>query len=76
MQYIRKTSKEITDNFLQELLLDRGVISTSKEFQDAYFNPTKDNEHNPSLMDNMEEGYQLLMKHLNAGNGRIYIIVD
>lgn len=75
MQYIRKTSKEITNNFLQELLLDRGIISNSKDFQYNYFNPTERNEHDPLLMDNMEEGYQLLMKHLLSGN-KIYICVD
>lgn len=76
MQYIRRTSKDINSNFLKELLLDRGVINSSQDFQEKYFNPTIANEHNPELLDHMEEGYQLLIKHLKAGGSKIYICID
>ena len=34
-----------------------------------------ENELDPELLDNMNEGYQMLCKHLNAGN-KIYLVID
>ena len=75
MQYVRKTSQNFTEDFLENLLVDRGILEQTPEFYEAYFNPTKTNEHSPELLDHMEEGYQLLKRHL-MGNGRLYIPVD
>nr|DAW49419.1 MAG TPA: METALLOPROTEASE, VIBRIO CHOLERAE, PRTV, N-TERMINAL [Caudoviricetes sp.] len=42
MKYIRKTKKEITSNFLEELLIDRGILSKddTPEFRHSFFYPT------------------------------------
>jgi hypothetical protein len=56
MKYIRKTKKDITSNFLNELLNDRGIIDINSS-NDSYFYPTKDNEIEPTKLDHMEEGY-------------------
>lgn len=73
MQYNRRTTQEITSNFLFNLLLDRGVLPRQDEV-DKFLNPTRENEHNPELLDHMEEGFQLLMKHINGS--RILLVVD
>lgn len=53
---------------------DRGILPPIEE-RDKFFYPTLENEHDPSLLDHMEEGYQLLFKHLRQGS-HIYLIVD
>ena len=76
MKYIRQTSKEITSNFFSELLRDRRILDElSVEEQKQFFHPTKKNELNPNLLDNVEEGYQMLKKHLNPAH-QIYLVVD
>lgn len=55
--------------------MDRGILPTDLSDLNKFIHPTIDNEHNPELLDHMEEGYQLLIKHLSA-NGRIYLVVD
>ena len=76
MKYIRRTSKDITDNFVGELLFDRGIIKNDPVFLENFTHPRKEtNELEPSLLDNMEEGYQLLMKHLK-NHSKIYLPVD
>ena len=75
MQYVRKTSQNFSENFLENLLLDRGILEQTPEFYEAYFNPTKKNEHSPNLLDHIEEGYQLLKRHL-LNNSKLYIVVD
>ena len=73
MKYKRKTSKVITSNFLRELLSDRGfpIYDQPKEILD----PDRDNEYDPLLLDNMEEGAKLLKRHIENGS-KIYICVD
>ena len=76
MKYVKRTKKDITDNFIKELLLDRGIISNDPEFLEKFARPRKEtNELNPELLDNMEEGYQLLMKHLK-NHSKIYLPCD
>lgn len=54
MKYIRKTSENFTENFLNNLLIDRKIISNlSAEEKEKFFNPTIDNELSPSLLDNI-----------------------
>lgn len=53
---------------------DRGILPPIEE-REKFFSPTFENEHDPSLLDHMEEGYQLLFKHLRQGS-RIYLIDD
>lgn len=65
MKYLRKTKTDIKNDFLISLLLDRGIINSDSEFCEKFFNPKKEtNELNSELLDNMENGYNLLMKHL------------
>lgn len=76
MKYIRRTSKEITSNFVKELLLDRGIIEDNPEFLEKFARPRKEtNELEPELLDNMEEGYQLLMKHLK-NHSLFFLCID
>ena len=76
MKYIRKTSENFTENFLNNLLIDRKIISNlSAEEKEKFFNPTIDNELSPSLLDNIQEAYQMLLTHCAAG-GQIYVPID
>lgn len=76
MKYVKRTKKDITDNFIKELLLDRGIINDDPEFLEKFARPRKEtNELSPELLDNMEEGYQLLMKHLK-NHSKIYLLQD
>ncbi len=62
MKYIQKTSQNFTKNFLNNLLIDRGIISNlTEEEKEKFFNPTLDNEIDSSLLDNIQEAYQLLL---------------
>lgn len=77
MKYIRRTSKEITSDFLNQLLIDRGVLSidTHPEAIQNFFHPTWKNLLQPILLDNVEEGYKLLKKHVDA-DSTIYLCID
>lgn len=77
MKYIRKTKKDITSNFLEELLIDRGILSEndSKEFRKAFFYPEYTNELDFNKLDHMQEGYELLRKHMTNGS-QILLVVD
>ena len=73
MKYIRKTSKDITSNFLSELLADRNMNFGSNPT--LFFHPTWENEIPSVNLDNIEEGCLLLEKHIKNGN-KIFICVD
>ena len=75
MKYIRRTSKEIKDDFLNQLLLDREVIKDNEDFKEKFFNPTVENLLEDTNLDHMEEGYELLISHLKKGS-KLYICVD
>ena len=78
MKYVRKTSKDITDNFLIELLNDRGIIP-SKNIQEnfSFFSPTYSNELDPYKLDHILEAATLLLSHIKNGSHiRIYIDPD
>ena len=74
VQYSKRTNSDITENFLINLLLDRGVLPVNSEDVEKFVRPTEKNECNPELLDNMEEGYKLFMKHLHGS--RILLVVD
>ena len=74
MKYIRKTSKEITQDFSHNLLIDRGILKEEEDV-DWYFNPTFDSLLDPLGLDHMEEVAKLLLKHLKNGS-RIRLYVD
>lgn len=74
MKYIRKTSKDITQDFSRNLLIDRGILKEG-ENADWYFKPTSDNLLDPLGLDHMEEGAKMLLKHLKNGS-RIRLYVD
>ena len=63
MKYVRRTNKNIQENFLEELLRDRKIINDENKAE--FFYPTIANEENPLLLDNIKEGCKLLKKHLD-----------
>ena len=75
MKIVKRTKSDIKEDFVKNLLLDRGIINEDKEFCEKFFKPTKENELEPELLDNMEEGYQLFKKHLVNGS-KFYLIQD
>lgn len=74
MKYIRRTSKIIASNFLEELLSDRKIIEQNND-NEKFFHPTKDNEEDPMLLDHIEDGLKCLLTHLNL-NHEIYLVID
>lgn len=76
MKYVQRTTKNIRDNFLKSLLIDRGTIPPDdSDYWDKFFNPTKNNLLNPLLLDNIEPAADMIEYHIRNGN-KIYIIVD
>ena len=53
MQYNKRTKNDITENFLTDLLLDRGVLPTNSDDVEKFIRPTRNNEYNSELLDNM-----------------------
>ena len=76
MKYMQTTSYTIKEDFLKNLLIDRGIIpENDNEYHQKFFNPTRENMHDPLKLDHMKEGYDLFTKHLEAGN-KFYFVVD
>ena len=79
MKYTKITNKNITDNFLLNLLKERGILNEEMSDQDKknFFYPTEKNELDPFLLDNIEDAariyYNALKEHKNI---RIYIDPD
>ena len=67
-------NKKITNNYVENLLKERGIIKTENEYE-HFLNPTSSDLIKPEKLDNTEEGFNLLMKHIKEGN-RILIVVD
>lgn len=74
MKYKRKTSYDIKEDYVLNLLVDRGILKDKEDTQ-WYFYPTEDNYCDPLKLDHMEEGYNLLKTHLLNGS-KILLIVD
>lgn len=75
MKIVQRTKTDIKEDFVKNLLLDRGILKEDEEFCKKFFKPTKENELDPELLDNVEEGYQLFKKHLVSGS-KFYLIQD
>lgn len=79
MKYIKRTHKDITENFLEELLIDRGIISPENILTNCadnlFFHPTWKNLLPADTLDNMEQGYNLLKKHVD-NESIIYLCID
>lgn len=75
MKYIRKTSHEITNDFLIELLKDRKILPEDQEELQNFYYPNFNCLIDPLKLDNIEKAYFLLMKHLQQGS-RIYLCID
>lgn len=76
MKYMQTTSYTIKEDFLKNLLIDRGIIPEhDNEYHQKFFKPTRENMYDPLKLDHMEEGYNLFTKHLAAGN-KFYFVVD
>lgn len=75
MKYIRKTSYDIKDNFLINLLTDRKILPESQTERKAFFYPTKENLLDYHLLDNIEDAAATIEKHIKNGS-KIYLPVD
>lgn len=75
MKYKRITTKPITENYLMELLIDRGIINTDNSFITNFFNPKQDIMISSYKLDHIEEGVDLLIKHIN-NHSKILLPVD
>ena len=75
MEYIRKTSHDITSNFLMELLADRKILPEQPEDVKSFIHPTEDNLVSPLRLDNIDKGYEMLKRHL-VNDTEIYLVVD
>lgn len=76
MKYIQRTSHNITNNFLRELLEDRGIIPLNDdEYYKRFLNPNKSELLYNSTLLNVDRGVKLLKKHLIPDNS-ILIIID
>lgn len=75
MKYIQRTKTNIDNDFFRNLLIDRKIIDSSRESYENFIRPRKDFLLEPTLLDNMEEGFKLFKKHLD-NNSTIYFVVD
>lgn len=64
-------NKEIKENYVNELLKERGV-----EDLDKFFNPSMEYISNPKKLENIEAGGKLLLDTLKDSSKRILIVVD
>ena len=53
---VRQINKDITDNYLEELLSERGVVDVHK-----FLNPTRDDIQTWKDLENIEEGIDLII---------------
>lgn len=61
MKVVKRTKKNITGDFVNSLLEDRGIINLSdKEEFERFLKPTKKNEYDWELLDNIKKGCELL----------------
>ena len=70
INYKLKTSHDIREDYLFQLLKDRGVQNVA-----SFLNPLISDTHDGMLLDNMLEGVSLLAKHMDQRN-KTLIIVD
>ena len=75
MKVAQRTKRKIRNQFLINLLKERGILNDDSSFLEAFFHPKKTNELPAENLDNIEKGYQLFKKHLEAGR-KIYLPVD
>ena len=54
MKIIQRTKSNIKEDFVKNLLIDREILIEDEEFNKKFFYPTKENELNPNLLDNIE----------------------
>lgn len=73
MKFIRRTSEDIKEDFLEALLVDRGL--PIYEYTQEFFYPTSENLLPSANLDHVQDGYELLKKHIINGS-KIYICVD
>lgn len=74
MNYIRRTKTNIKENYLYELLKDRGLVRNQNDYLN-YLHPKRTDLLNPLLLRNIDEGFKCLMKHLE-NHSSILLYVD
>ena len=70
LNYKLRNNFSKTENCLNEILMARGV-----EDVERFLYPTEQNELDPYLLNNIEKGRDLLVKHLKA-NSKILFVID
>lgn len=73
MKYIRRTSRNIKENFLLELLRDRKVINDTNISN--FLKPTIENEEDPFNLDHLTAGCRILMSAI-LNHKTIYLPID
>lgn len=74
MKFTLRTKEKYKNDFVKNLMKERGLVDTDEEYE-HYLNPTKDDLIEPTKLDNIEDGYNLLYSHIKQGN-KIMILVD
>ena len=73
MEYKLRAPRQNDTTLLEQILLNRGL--TSREQINNYLSADESAVSNPLCLDNMREGVQMLIKHIN-NNNKALIIVD
>ena len=75
MKYIRKTSYDIKDNFLKNLLKDRSLLNDNEQYNASFARPQQSNLEDPKHLNYIQNGYELL-KSAFINEQTIYLPVD
>lgn len=67
MKYIRKTKENYKQDYLFNLLKDRGIIKTKNDL-DEFLKPNKEMLSSPYLLENIEAAVDCVIKHLENGS--------
>ena len=75
MKYVKRTKTDIKEDFVNNLLADRGILPDSAEEIKRFYYPTKENLLDYELLDNIEAAADMIEYHIKEGH-RIYLVVD
>lgn len=72
MEYILLNRPDPALTLVEQVFLNRGI---KPEDIEGYLNPSESNVINATLLDNMDEGVAMLIKHI-SNNDKIFLLVD
>ena len=75
MKYIQRTKNIITQNFLENILIEREVLPNQDIDRMAFYKPSWNNLLDYQLLDNIETAADMIEHHIKLSN-KIYIVVD